>query len=175
MIKFPRWAIDMIINSQMGHFLWNNTEDRHRYHLANWQLVAQKKDFGGLGIPDLRSLNLSLLCAWIFIYHLNSNAIWVRILDSKYRTKNPNILCCPDVGASPFWKGVLWAAQAAHMGVKWIVGNGRKIRFWEDIWLGNTSLAILYWPLYVINEQQGKTVSDVWDGVNLRLTFRRAV
>ena len=129
MIKFPRWAIDMIINSQMGHFLWNNTEDRHRYHLANWQLVAQKKDFGGLGIPDLRSLNLSLLCAWIFRYHLNSNAIWVRILDSKYRTKNPNILYCPDVGASPFWKGVLWAAQAAHMGVKWIVGNGRKEDF----------------------------------------------
>jgi len=128
MIKFPRWAIDMI-NSQMGHFLCNNTEDRHRYHLANWQLVAQKKDFGCLGIPDLRSLNLSLLCAWIFRYHLNSNAIWVRILDSKYRTKNPNILCCPDVGASPFWKGVLWAAQAAHMGVKWIVGNGRKEDF----------------------------------------------
>jgi hypothetical protein len=41
-IKFPRWAIDMI-NSQMGHFLWNNNEDKHRYHLANWQLVAQKK------------------------------------------------------------------------------------------------------------------------------------
>ena len=87
MIKFPRWAIDMIINSQMGHFLWNNTEDRHRYHLANWQLVAQKKDFGGLGIPDLRSLNLSLLCAWIFRYHLNSNAIWVRILDSNIELK----------------------------------------------------------------------------------------
>jgi len=50
-------------------------------------------------------------------------------------------------------------------------GQRKEGRFWEDIWLGNTSLAILYWPLYVINEQQGKTVSDVWDGVNLRLTF----
>jgi hypothetical protein len=41
--------------------------------------------------------------------------------------------------------------------------------------VGNTSLAILYWPLYIINEQQGKTVSDVWDGVDLKLTFRRMV
>jgi len=81
-IKFPRWAIDMI-NSQMSHFLWNYTEDRHKYHLANWQLVAQRKDFGGLGIPNLRSLNLSVLCAWIFRYHLNDSAIWVQILDSK--------------------------------------------------------------------------------------------
>jgi hypothetical protein len=41
-IKFPRWAIDMI-NSRMGHFLWNNTEDKHKYHLANWPLVAKKR------------------------------------------------------------------------------------------------------------------------------------
>lgn len=41
-IKFLGWAIDMT-NSQMTHFLWNNNEDKHRYHLANWQLIAQKK------------------------------------------------------------------------------------------------------------------------------------
>ena len=45
-IKFPKWAIAMI-NSQMAHFLWNNNEDCHKYHLANWQLVAQKKEVGG--------------------------------------------------------------------------------------------------------------------------------
>jgi len=49
------------------------------------------------------------------------------------------------------------------------------VRFWEDQWLGNTSLAILYWPLYVINEQQGKSVREIWDGENLMLTFRRTV
>ena len=150
-IKFPKWAIKMI-NSQMGHFLWNNFEDRHKYHLANWQLVARKKEEGGLGIPDLRSLNLALLASWIFRYHLHKNAIWVNIVDFKYNTTDPNIFCCPDLGSSPFWKGVLWAAQAAHMGVRWVVGNGRKVRFWEDQWVGNTSLAIMFWPLYVINE-----------------------
>jgi hypothetical protein len=35
-IKFPRWAIEMI-SSQMAHFLWNNTEDRHRYC---WHFLA---------------------------------------------------------------------------------------------------------------------------------------
>jgi len=66
-IKFLRWAIDMI-NSHMDHFLWNNTEEKHRHHLANCPLVAQKKEFGGLGTPDLRSLNIALLSAWIFRY-----------------------------------------------------------------------------------------------------------
>jgi hypothetical protein len=72
-IKFPRWAIDTI-NTHMRHFLWNNNKDRHKYHLANWHLVSQKK-MGGLGIPDLRSLNIALLSSWIFRYHLDSSSI----------------------------------------------------------------------------------------------------
>jgi len=40
-----------MINAHMGHFLWNNTEENHKYHLANWQLVAQKKEMGGFGHP----------------------------------------------------------------------------------------------------------------------------
>lgn len=46
----------------------------------------------------------------------------------------------------------------------WVIGNGKKIRFLEDHWLGNTSLAIIFWPLYVINEQQGRTICEICDG-----------
>lgn len=69
----------------------------------------------------------------------------------------------------------MWTLQAAKMGIKWVVGNGKRVRFWEDTWFGNSSLAIQFWPLYVINEQQGKTISQVWDGQVLRLSFRRLV
>jgi hypothetical protein len=31
----------------------------------------------------------------------------------------PNIFCFPSGGASPFWKGVIWAAKAACMGFQW--------------------------------------------------------
>jgi hypothetical protein len=134
-----------------------------------------EKEMGGLEIPDMRSLNMVLLSSWVFRYHLNSNSIWTKLVDFKYKTTKPNIFCCSDVGVSPFWKGVIWAMQAAHMGIKWVVGNGKKIRFWEDQWLENTSLAILYWPLYVINEQQGKSISDIWNGEELQLSFRRNV
>jgi len=57
-IKFPKWAIESI-NSQMAHFFWNNVEEgKGKYHLANWQLMAQQKDYGGLGIPGLQQMNL---------------------------------------------------------------------------------------------------------------------
>ena len=60
-IKFPKWAIESI-NSQMAHFLWNNLDEgHHKYHLANWQVVSQKQEFGGLGILDLQQMNMCLL------------------------------------------------------------------------------------------------------------------
>ena len=102
-IKFPKWAIDAI-NSQMANFFWNDQEDRHKYHLANMQLIAQKKEFGGLGIPDLRNLNLCLLGAWVSRYLLNENTLWRNIIDFKCETDKPNIFCCLEVGVSPFWK-----------------------------------------------------------------------
>ena len=32
-IKFPKWDIKLI-NSQMSQFFWDNTEEKHKYHLA---------------------------------------------------------------------------------------------------------------------------------------------
>jgi hypothetical protein len=46
-------------------------------------------------------------------------------------------------------KGFLWAAQAPKMGYRWKYGNGWRIRFWEDQWLGTCSLAIQFWVIYM--------------------------
>jgi hypothetical protein len=59
-IKFPKWEVKLI-ETQMAHCLWNSSEDAHKYHLAGWKHVAMKKEYGGLGVPDLRELNLCLL------------------------------------------------------------------------------------------------------------------
>jgi hypothetical protein len=65
---FPKWAITLI-NSQMAQGLWDNYEGHHKYHLANWGLVTQKKEYGGLGIPDLSDMNMCLLASWIKRYN----------------------------------------------------------------------------------------------------------
>jgi hypothetical protein len=141
-IKFPKWAISLI-NSQMAHCLWDDYEGNHKYHLANWGMVAQKIEYGGLGIPNLAEMNLCLLASWVRRYQMDGHKLWKQIIDHKYRTDAPNIFSCPEQGLSPFWKGVMWAARAAKMGYQWKVGNGRKIKFWEDHWFGHCSLAIL--------------------------------
>lgn len=59
------------------------------------------------------------------------------------------------------------------MGYRWKVGNGRKIRFWEDNWLGSYSLAIQFWPIYKLVNEKNKSIAELWDGHDLKCTFRR--
>jgi hypothetical protein len=86
----------------MSHCLWNNSEDAHKYHLAGWKLLTMKKEYEGLGVPDLRELNLCLLGSWIRIYIF---VIKTKSGNIKYKTESSNILCCKDIGASNFLAG----------------------------------------------------------------------
>jgi hypothetical protein len=69
----------------------------------------------------------------------------------KYHPDSPNLFCCEDSQASPFWKGMLWAAKATKMGYRWKIGNGKRVRFWEDLWFGSCSLAIQYWRYILLS------------------------
>jgi hypothetical protein len=77
-----------------------------------------KKEYEGLGIPDLRELNLCLLGSWIRRYFVDKDKIWRQLVDFKYKTNKPNVLHCRDIGASNFWKGVMWTANVAKMGYR---------------------------------------------------------
>jgi hypothetical protein len=63
---------------------------------------------------------------------------------------SPNIFCYHEKNSSPFWKRVMWAAQAARMSYRWQIGNGKQVSFWEDQWFGTCSLAIQFWRVYVL-------------------------
>jgi hypothetical protein len=132
-----------------------------------------KKDYGGLGIPNLQDLNVCLIGSWIRRYINGEGSLWKRVVDAKYNTKNPNILCCQDTHPSIFWKGVMWAARAVRFGYKWLVGDGKSIKFWEDSWYGNAPLAVIYWDVYMLVNQQTQTISELWDGQQLKCSFRR--
>jgi hypothetical protein len=49
-----------MVKSHMANFFWDDLEGKHKYYLSNWGSIAQRKEHGGLGVPDLRDLNLCL-------------------------------------------------------------------------------------------------------------------
>lgn len=54
-------------------------------------------------------------------------------------------------------------------------GSRKNIRFWEDLWYGTSPLAVQYWELFCICQQQCQTIHELWDGENLKITFRRTL
>ena len=139
--KFPKWAVNLI-NTQMENCLWNDFEGHRKLHLANWKLVCKKKEYGGLGVPDLANVNLCLLSSWVKRYIHGDGKLWKTMVDAKYNTQNPNIFCSRTVGVSNFGKGVMWAVHSIKFGYRWKMGNGGKIRFWEDTWIGTSPLSV---------------------------------
>jgi hypothetical protein len=67
----------------------------------------------------------------------------------------------------------MWAAQAVKFGYRWTVGDGKKIRFREDCWCGTSPLSIQFWEMYSVCNKNYQTISEMWDGSRLKLTFRR--
>jgi hypothetical protein len=65
--KFPRWVVDLI-NSHMANCFWDDYKGHRKLHLANWHMICTKKDYGGLGIPQIRDLNLCLQGSWVRRY-----------------------------------------------------------------------------------------------------------
>jgi hypothetical protein len=58
-------------------------------------------------------------------------------------------------------------------GLTYILGDGKKIRFWLDVWVGNCSLRVAFPRLFEICNHQEWSVARVLRDGDLNLTFRR--
>jgi hypothetical protein len=101
----------------MANCFWDDYEGHRKMHLANWHLICMKKKYGGLGVPNLKDLNLCLLGPWVERYIKDESKLWRGIVDRKYCSRD-NIFNFDKNQASPFWKGVLLAAQAVKFGYR---------------------------------------------------------
>jgi hypothetical protein len=121
-IKFPRWAIEAI-NSKMDNFFWNDQENSHKYHLSNIISLTQEKEFGGLGILNLRDLNLSLLDSLVQRYHDGEGKLWKAIIDFKYTPCSSNIFGCRNRDNPPSGKGLCGLLQILRcdIGGMWVM------------------------------------------------------
>jgi hypothetical protein len=67
-------------------FLWGCKGGRARISWVKWDVVCKPKKLGGLGVRDIRAVNISLLAKWRWRLLEDDNAMWKRVLRSKYGT-----------------------------------------------------------------------------------------
>ena len=59
------------------------------------------------------------------------------------------------------WKAIAQVFQVFSPFVRLVVGNRERIRFWEDLWLGNQTLCFQFAGLYRVISVKNLTVSNV--------------
>jgi hypothetical protein len=72
---------------------------------------------------------------------INDEGVWQELLYNKYlRNKSLSQVIAKPTD-SPFWKGLMGVKDDFFSRGYFKVGNGKKTRFWEDVWLGEQPLA----------------------------------
>lgn len=132
--------------------------------------VTRPKDYGGLGILNTKLMNECLLVKWIWKICSGSEEIWCRLLRAKYMKEGS---FSKTRGSSQFWKGLHKVKHLFQWGVVYKPHNGKSIRFWQDVWIGNVPLKIKYNNLFKICQDPNILLSDCFQQGRLEITFRR--
>ncbi|CAL5385255.1 unnamed protein product [Camellia sinensis] len=125
-------------------------------------------DLGGLGIKRIKDINVSLLFKWWWKFGCEVNALWRRLLCSKYMFEENNWI--PTVNSSSRYSRI-WSDILATIGqnqplkefylvqfqIK--VGNGCRIKFWHDKWAGVRCLKDEYPRLFSLSNDKEATLS----------------
>jgi hypothetical protein len=77
---------------------------KKKYHLVKWSKICKSKKKRGLGIKNLRKMNISLLCKWWWNLE-NGEGLWPDIVRIKYVKGTPICLIKCKQFDSPVWGG----------------------------------------------------------------------
>jgi hypothetical protein len=154
--------------------LWQEKEGVRKYHLVNWAEVCQPRDQGGLGITNLDVKNISLLCKWLWRLE-NEEGDWQKILKFKYFKNGIITQDRKYNGCSHFWSGLMGVKDIFYSCCKRLLGDGCKTRFWEDVWVGEKPLCVLFPRLYNLTFSQDVSVAKVFAQNFNCIRFRRCL
>jgi hypothetical protein len=112
----------------------------------SWDKMGIPKSHGRMGFRDFACFNKALLAKQIWRMWQTANRLVTRIMKAKYHPdcsilevaqgRNPSFAC----------RSTQCSGDLIREGLLWRVGNGEKIRIWQDKWLSLPSTYMVYSP-----------------------------
>ncbi|KAM1304224.1 hypothetical protein ACFX2F_021920 [Malus domestica] len=134
------WPTNLLreVQGWIRNFFWSGDPLKRGMPLIAWSSCCKLKDEGGLGIRDLFESNRSLLLkrCWDVIYSSSPASDWLR---NRFLKDNFHLL--KSYKKSSIWLGLKQLWPSFYSSLQWSVGDGRKISFLYDNWLGTTLLS----------------------------------
>ena len=151
-------------------FPWGGGNLERKIHLVKWDIVCSSKVKGGLGIRSLLNFNKALLGKWNWRFSMEENSVWRNIMSLKYGMEDGGWFSNTPRGnyGAGLWKDICKEVIQIRQNCLIEVGNGRKVRFWEDVWCGEAPLCSSFPSLYEVTSSKGDKVADPWEVTETR-------
>lgn len=135
---------------------------------VNWVEICKPKESGGPGVKNLGGFNEALLGKWAWRLLEGKDALWARVLSSKYGDFMENVVECRggkvrDRLWSSWWRDLVRLVGCRGWfgdGLSRVVGNGLSTKFWTVGWLGGLSLSELFPRLFSLEVDKNVVISD---------------
>jgi hypothetical protein len=143
-------------------FLWNGLGDQPKFHLVNWAKVCEPLENGGLGVKNLRLFNQSLLGKWLWRYGKERDAFWRKVVEVKYGSLWGGWCSkyCRGAYGVGLWKGIRRGWDRFTPFISFSEGNGARVKFWSDLWCGDSTLKGAFPDLFSIAADREAAVAD---------------
>ncbi|KAK2414852.1 hypothetical protein QL285_037392 [Trifolium repens] len=169
-LKMPSQVVKTVVRIQR-EFLWGGVRGGRKISWLSWKMVCKEKREGGLGVRDVRVVNLSLLTKWRWKLLQNEPALWKDVLVAKYGTRLLHFVNFNGIPGgritSCWWKDIC-AIEDCVQSKKWFaeaskrrVNNGVSTFFWSQVWIGEVALAEVFPRLFSLSREKEAVVSEV--------------
>lgn len=120
--------------------------------------ICKNKKKGGLGIEDIRKMNISLLCKWWWRLD-TEDGLWQKIIKFKY-LKNESLCTVKHKQTdSAVWSDLLKIKNIYLQGRVRKIKNGQNTLFWKDRWLFDQPLSDVFPELFAMCLQPNMSVA----------------
>ena len=170
------------LESIQRNFLWGSSEGSFKYPLVVWDKVCSLIERGSLGIRSVVSFNQALLGNWQWRFGHEATHLWRRVISTKYGEVQRGwcTKVCKRAHECGLWRSINEGCESFSKHLSFAVGDGTRIYFWHDRWIGENSLKDCYPELYACLAIKDACISEVlWapEGDTVRvwnLSFYRA-
>ncbi|GJS23933.1 RNA-directed DNA polymerase, eukaryota [Tanacetum coccineum] len=176
--KVPIGVLNKLESIRRNFFNGAEKNDR-KLSMFGWKKVLASKHKGGLGVSSFFAVNRALLFKWIWRFYSHDSSLWSRFIKAMYGDHG----CIDSPGTlirnSPWSIIIKEVAALSLKGINFLsfvkkkVGNGEHTCFWEDVWLDDRPLKLVFPRLYTLECDKKVSVSAKLNDSSLASSFRR--
>ncbi|GJT54284.1 hypothetical protein Tco_0989338 [Tanacetum coccineum] len=162
--KAPETILNTL-ESIRSRFFWGGSQNSKNIAWVKWSQVLPSFDKGGLNIGCLKAFNLALLQKWRWRMFSSPNTLWVNTIKALHgQDSGLDNKGCSFNGT---WSRIVGTSNFLHSkdiiplnSFRFKVGYGTRIRFWKDIWIGDSPLLTRYNRLYRLDQDKDCLIID---------------